>query len=334
MNRATANVPAPMVTRPAPGPGPGMLPPPEISAAISSGTAAKSMVSAVATRNLVTMTDVRRTGVASRWTMLPSSISAPSTLVPMISAVSGISTEKPNVPRTCDGHGSIGGREAFSATVSRIRTTAGNANSSARLRLSVARRVIDATVVLNMSLLSWLSWLGCLVGYEVGEDAFQGFIGGQHLAQPDAVVAGQHRDVPAERAVVRGPHLQAGPGQLHGCHRGPADQRAPDQAVVGGTHREHVRPARHQPPDGAEVAGGGQAARHHHLDGAGQPLDLFQDVRAEQDRPALGAELVEQVHHVQALPRVHPVERLVEQQHLRVVHQRRGHLDPLAHALG
>jgi hypothetical protein len=36
--------------------------------------------------------------------MLPSSISAPSTLVPMISAVSGISTEKPNVPRTCDGH--------------------------------------------------------------------------------------------------------------------------------------------------------------------------------------------------------------------------------------
>ena len=37
---------------------------------------------------------------------------------------------------------------------------------------------------------------------------------------------------------------------------------------------------------------------------------------------------------MQPLPRVHPVERLVQQQHLRVVHQRGGHLDPLPHALG
>jgi hypothetical protein len=44
------------------------------------------MVSTVATRNLVTMTDDLRTGVASRWMMLPSLISAPSTLVPMMSA--------------------------------------------------------------------------------------------------------------------------------------------------------------------------------------------------------------------------------------------------------
>src|SRR6266568_6270858 len=293
-----------------------------IPAARYSGIAPNRIVSAAAAVNFEMMTDSLLTGVASRWMMLPSSISAPSTLVPMISAVSGISTEKPNVPRTCDGHSCIGGCEAFSATVSRIKITAGNANNSARLRLSVARRVIHATVVLNMPLLSWLSWLSWdllgSVGNEVGEDAFQGLIGGQHLAQPDAVVAGQHRDVPAERAVVRGPHLQSGPGQFHGCHRGPAGQRASDQdagqqAVVRGAHREHVRPARHQPPDGAEVAGGGQAARHHHLDGAGQPLDLFQDVRAEQDRPALTAELVEQVHHVQPLPRVHPVERLVEQ---------------------
>jgi hypothetical protein len=145
-----------MGIRPA-SPGPGTLPPPEISAAISSGTAAKTTVSPVATTNFVITTADRLTGVASRWMMLPSSISAPSTLVPMISAVSGISTEKPNVPRTCDGHSRIGGCEAFSATVSRIRITAGNANNSARLRLSVARRVIDATVVLNMPLLSWLS---------------------------------------------------------------------------------------------------------------------------------------------------------------------------------
>ena len=40
------------------------------------------------------------TGVASRCMMLPSSTSAPSTLVPMISAVSGSTTENPKMPRT------------------------------------------------------------------------------------------------------------------------------------------------------------------------------------------------------------------------------------------
>ena len=60
-----------------------LWPPPEIRAAMSSGTAAKMMVSPVATRNLVMITEERRTGVASRWMMLPSSISAPSTLEPL-----------------------------------------------------------------------------------------------------------------------------------------------------------------------------------------------------------------------------------------------------------
>jgi len=126
-----------------------LLPPPEIRAAMNSGTAAKMMVSTVATTNLVTITDERRTGVASRWMTLPSSISAPSTLQPMISAVSGSSTEKPNVPSTCDGQGRDGGRLALSATVTTIRITAGIANSSARLRPMVARVVIQATVGLN-----------------------------------------------------------------------------------------------------------------------------------------------------------------------------------------
>src|SRR5579875_2393433 len=84
-----------------------VLPPPDISAAMSSGTA------------------------------------------PMISAVSGSSTENPNVPSTCDGHGREGGRLARSAAVTAIRITAGIQNSSARLRPSVARVVIQATVGLN-----------------------------------------------------------------------------------------------------------------------------------------------------------------------------------------
>ena len=82
-----------------------VLPPPEIRAAMSSGTAAKMMVSTVATTNLVMITDERRTGVASRWMTLPSSISAPSTQQPKISAVRGSSTEAvvtlhPNGPPT------------------------------------------------------------------------------------------------------------------------------------------------------------------------------------------------------------------------------------------
>src|SRR6266567_7676881 len=152
-----------MLTRPAASPaGLDALPPPAIRAAISSGAAAKSMVSPVATANLVSTTEDRRTGVASRWMLLPSSISAPSTLVPMIRAVSGISTENPNVPRTCDGHGRIGAREALSASVNRMRIAAGSANSSARLRLSVARRVIHATVGLNKADMLLLDWLGRL----------------------------------------------------------------------------------------------------------------------------------------------------------------------------
>ena len=98
---------------------------------MSSGMAAKIMVSPVAMTNLVTTTEDRRTGVASRWTMLPSSISAPSTLVPMISAVSGISTENPNVPRTCDGQGRIGAREALQGEREQDQDHRGDARTAA-----------------------------------------------------------------------------------------------------------------------------------------------------------------------------------------------------------
>jgi hypothetical protein len=81
--------------------------------------------------------------------MLPSSISAPSTLVPMISAVSGSSTENPNVPSTCEGQGRDGGWETLSATVNKIRISAGIANRNARFRPRVERMVIQAIVGLK-----------------------------------------------------------------------------------------------------------------------------------------------------------------------------------------
>ena len=46
-----------------------------------------------------------------------------------------------------------------------------------------------------------------------------------------------------------------------------------------------------------------------------------------------GGQPAQQVHHVQSLPRVHAVERLVEQQDRRFVDERGGDLDALTHAL-
>ena len=62
-------------------------------------------------------------------------------------------------------------------------------------------------------------------------------------------------------------------------------------------------------------------------------LDLFENVRAEQDGAPFRAEPGEQIKHLQALPRIHPVEGLIEQQNLGVVDKRGRHLDPLPHAL-
>jgi hypothetical protein len=70
--------------------------------------------------------------------MLPSSISAPMTLVPMISAVSGRTTEKPNTPRNSAGQSGLL-TTTLSATVMTISTSGTSRKTSARLRPSVAR---------------------------------------------------------------------------------------------------------------------------------------------------------------------------------------------------
>src|SRR5215467_4071573 len=309
-----------------------VAPPVAMRPATSSGTAAKSTVSTTATAYLAPMTTARLTGVASRCTMLPSSISAPRTLVPMMSAVSGSTTVSPNTPRMSAGHDACSGWDSFSAAVTSTRTSGARAKMRARLRPIVARTVMAATTRPWIPNMSWLLPLSGLD--QVGEDAFQRLIGGQQFPKSDSLVPGEHGELTAERAVVGRPHLQAPPGHLHPGHGRAADETGPEPAVVGGADEEHVRAAGHQPPDRAEVTGRGEPARHDHLDRAGKPLHLLQNVRAEHDRPALLAQPVQQVHHVQALPRVHAVERLVEEQDRRIVDERRRHLDPLAHALG
>src|ERR1700751_806051 len=108
-------------------------PPVAISPASSSGTATNAAVSTTATTYLLQMTTDRGTGVASRCTMLPSSTSAPSTLVPMISAVSGSTTVNPKMPTTWLGQEASCGCDSLSSTVTSTRISGGIANSRARL---------------------------------------------------------------------------------------------------------------------------------------------------------------------------------------------------------
>src|SRR6266702_8679931 len=157
-----------------------VTPPVAIRPASSSGTATKIIVSTAATANLVMITDDRRTGVASRCTTLPSSISAPSTLVPTISAVSGSTTASPKPPRITLGQSAWAGPAAFSSAVTSTRISGGSANSSARLRPSVARRVIEATVLACTE----RAGTGSISDlHQVGEHALQRLILGQQLTE-------------------------------------------------------------------------------------------------------------------------------------------------------
>src|SRR5450432_1348253 len=270
-----------------------------------SGIAPNTIVRATAATNLLSTTGSRRTGVASRVMTLPSSISAPSTLVPMISAVSGSTTVYPNTPRNSGGQTGLLA-SSFSSAETAIISSGAMAKMSARLRPSVARTVSRRTTPLRTpDMTSLLSSLAASCGHF----RLNGF--------SDLIAALQ----PARR-------------QLHPAHRRAADQGGAEQPVVGRADQEDMRPAGHQPPDCPEVAGGREPPADNHLNRAGQPLDLLQDVRADQDDAALAAHLLQQVDHLQPLPRVHPVERLVQDNDLWIVHQGGGHLDPLPHALG
>ena len=82
-----------------------------------------------------------------------------------------------------------------------------------------------------------------------------------------------------------------------------------------------------------EVAGRRETARHDDQHAIAEAFDLLEDVAAEEDRPALGGHLAQEVHHVQPLARVHAIERLVEDEHRWVVDERGGDLHALAHPL-
>jgi len=151
-------------------------------------------------------------------------------------------------------------------------------------------------------------------------------------AEPDRQVAATrgtshvNRPNPRRGRAARPPHLDAG-------RRPVRDQRGGEPAVVAGADGEHVRPVRHDAAGSRGIAGRGQPARDDHLDVSATRLHLLQDVRAEQTVRPSAAIARTRLHHVQALPGVHAVERLVEQQDLRLV--QRGPPPPwrAAHAL-
>ena len=158
---------------------------------------------------------------------------------------------------------------------------------------------------------------------------------GVELVDPDAVLARHPRQPHRERTEVGDRDVDPAPAaQRDGHDRRFRDEGCREPAVVVGHHDVLHRTVGHQPPDLAEVAGGRVPPRHDDLDLPGDLLDLLEDVRAEQHGAPLAAHPAQQGHEVQPLARVDAVERLVEQEHRRVVHQRRGELDPLAHALG
>src|SRR5215469_3253668 len=238
-----------------------LLPAPlAIAPARYSGTAANTQVSSTATTYLLSTTDRLLTGVASRCTMLPSSISPPRTLPPTSSEVSA-TTSSPTVPRTSGGQTGLCAVLVSSAEMP-IRMAAGSANKRARLRLMVARSVSRMTTPFSSPsiVLTGLSLIVIAVmsgRQQIGEDALERLVGRRYLQEPDAIVAGDSRDLPCERAVVGGPHLQAVGRELHRADCRAAHEGRRECPVVGRGEHEHVRAVRHEAADRPEVARGG-----------------------------------------------------------------------------
>ena len=102
-----------------------------------------------------------------------------------------------------------------------------------------------------------------------------------------------------------------------------AEQGGGQAPAVGGPHEHLAGHVVHGVADRAVAAGGGQPAAHDHDHPLGHRLHLVEHVRAHDDRAALVAQATEQLDEAEALHGVGAVERFVEHQHERVLHQRR-----------
>ena len=86
--------------------------------------------------------------------------------------------------------------------------------------------------------------------------------------------------------------------------------------------------------DGAVVAGRGELAADHEEDAVGEGLDLFEDVGRDEDCLALGGKLAHEVVELDALAGVGAVQRLIEDEHIGLVHHCGGESHALPHSTG
>ena len=132
--------------------------------------------------------------------------------------------------------------------------------------------------------------------------------------------------------VICRPHHQRIGVDIHPHHGGRRQQCRGQRAIVGGPNTHRVRPVSHHAAQRAMIATRREAPRQHHQNTRRHAFDFFQDVRTEQHRRTITGALFQQTHHVQALTRVEPVERFVEQQQRGLVHEGGRQLGALPHA--
>ena len=131
------------------------------------------------------------------------------------------------------------------------------------------------------------------------------------------VVGGERLDQRVGRALEGDQQVRA----VDVASRTPGSARS--SPLGGHGAREHdLQPLHGDRPKVLERVDGDQAPAPQDRDAVGDPLDLRQRVRGEEDRPPLRDDLPEQ--RVEALlhQRVEPGDRLVEDQQLRLVHER------------
>ena len=110
------------------------------------------------------------------------------------------------------------------------------------------------------------------------------------------------------------------------------DDRRRELARRIADHAHVVRPLVERGADGAESAGRRELAVHDEQHGVRELLHFLENVRRQHDRPSLAASCLQQPLEVHALPRIGAVERLVENEDFRIVHERRGETHALPHA--
>ena len=117
-------------------------------------------------------------------------------------------------------------------------------------------------------------------------------------------------------------------------------RRGPDDREHAGGHRGELVVGQHDVDDrGAEArlelgrsALGDHPAAVDHRDLVSETISLFQVLRREEERGPGGDEVADDPPELDPTPRIEPCGRLVEEQHMRFVHERGGEVEASAHA--